>query len=146
MLLSQAAWRGGRSVALQDDHRRLGCLPKGLAAAALARGMDVFTGYGMSETCPILTIAHVPTAALPDADAQAAERDQDRLHHAAGRPAYRRRRDARCRARRQGNRRDRRPRPWLTQGYLHNPAASEELWAGGYLHTGDIGTIDRAAC
>ena len=32
--------------------------------------------------------------------------------------------------------------PWLTQGYLHNPAASDELWEGGYLHTGDIGSID----
>jgi fatty-acyl-CoA synthase len=35
--------------------------------------MDVFSGYGMSETCPILTIAHVRSA-LPDADAEAAER------------------------------------------------------------------------
>jgi len=32
--------------------------------------------------------------------------------------------------------------PWLTQGYLHNPDASAALWAGGYLHTGDIGNID----
>ncbi|KAG1167796.1 hypothetical protein G6F35_017622 [Rhizopus arrhizus] len=32
--------------------------------------------------------------------------------------------------------------PWLTEGYLHDPAASEALWAGGYLHTGDIGNID----
>jgi fatty-acyl-CoA synthase len=32
--------------------------------------------------------------------------------------------------------------PWLTQGYLDNPEASGELWAGGYLHTGDIGHID----
>ena len=32
--------------------------------------------------------------------------------------------------------------PWLTQGYLHNPEASEDLWAGSYLHTGDIGTLD----
>jgi fatty-acyl-CoA synthase len=32
--------------------------------------------------------------------------------------------------------------PWLTQGYLHDPANSEELWRGGYLHTKDIGTID----
>ena len=32
--------------------------------------------------------------------------------------------------------------PWLTQGYLHNPDASTALWAGGYLHTGDIGNID----
>ena len=32
--------------------------------------------------------------------------------------------------------------PWLTQGYLHDPANSEKLWDGGYLHTGDIGSID----
>jgi fatty-acyl-CoA synthase len=34
--------------------------------------------------------------------------------------------------------------PWLTQGYLHDPAASEQLWAGGYLHTQDIANIDPA--
>ena len=32
--------------------------------------------------------------------------------------------------------------PWLTQGYVDNPEASEQLWAGGYLHTNDIGIID----
>jgi len=32
--------------------------------------------------------------------------------------------------------------PWLTQGYFQNPSASEDLWAGGYLHTNDIGVID----
>ena len=32
--------------------------------------------------------------------------------------------------------------PWLTQGYFKNPEASETLWAGGYLHTNDIGSID----
>ncbi len=32
--------------------------------------------------------------------------------------------------------------PWLTQGYLNDPANSEDLWSGGYLHTNDIGTID----
>ena len=115
--------------------------PKGLAAAALARGMDVFTGYGMSETCPILTIAHVRDE-LPDADAEAAERirtgysiplvdlrtvDEEMLDvphdgKASGEIVVR--------------------APWLTQGYLHNPTASEDLWAGAYLHTGDIGVLD----
>ena len=33
--------------------------------------------------------------------------------------------------------------PWLTQGYLGEPARSEELWHGGWLHTGDIGAIDE---
>ena len=32
--------------------------------------------------------------------------------------------------------------PWLTMGYLNDPSASERLWAGGYLHTGDMGSID----
>jgi fatty-acyl-CoA synthase len=32
--------------------------------------------------------------------------------------------------------------PWLTQGYLGEPQRSEELWQGGWLHTGDVGVID----
>jgi fatty-acyl-CoA synthase len=31
--------------------------------------------------------------------------------------------------------------PWLTQGYLKERERSEELWRGGYLHTGDIGYV-----
>jgi fatty-acyl-CoA synthase len=34
--------------------------------------------------------------------------------------------------------------PWLTQGYLHDPARSNELWRGGYLHTGDLGYLDES--
>jgi fatty-acyl-CoA synthase len=33
--------------------------------------------------------------------------------------------------------------PWLTRGYLDDPQGSEELWRGGWLHTGDVGTICR---
>ncbi len=36
--------------------------------------------------------------------------------------------------------------PWLTMGYLNNPTASEDLWSGGSLHTGDIGVIDPKGC
>jgi fatty-acyl-CoA synthase len=32
--------------------------------------------------------------------------------------------------------------PWLTQGYVDDADASEQLWAGGYLHTSDIGVIE----
>jgi len=32
--------------------------------------------------------------------------------------------------------------PWLTQGYLNEPEKSAELWANGWMHTGDVGTID----
>ena len=140
MLLADKA---GADVDLSGCKMIIGgaAFPKGLAAAALARGMDVFSGYGMSETCPILTIAHVRSA-LPDVDAEAAERirtgypiplvdlrtvdgdmlDVSRDGKATGEIVVR--------------------TPWLTQGYLHNPVASEDLWAGGYLHTGDIGAID----
>jgi acyl-CoA synthetase (AMP-forming)/AMP-acid ligase II len=31
--------------------------------------------------------------------------------------------------------------PLLTNGYFNSPDASEQLWTGGYLHTGDIGMI-----
>ena len=33
--------------------------------------------------------------------------------------------------------------PWLTQGYTKEPTKSEELWAGGWLHTGDVANIDE---
>jgi fatty-acyl-CoA synthase len=32
--------------------------------------------------------------------------------------------------------------PWLTQGYLGETQRSEELWSGGWLHTGDVGLVD----
>src|SRR5258708_12852968 len=32
--------------------------------------------------------------------------------------------------------------PWLTQGYLNNPANSEHLWRGGSLHTDATGPTD----
>ena len=120
-------------------------LSQAQARAALARGIDAFTGYGMSETCPILSLAQLPTAALADSsDAQAALRAKTGIPlplvdlrvvnealeaqphdgQSVGEVVVR--------------------SPWLTQGYLHDPAASEALWQGGVLHTGDIGHIDAA--
>src|SRR5262249_48595825 len=34
-------------------------LPRALAQEAMQRGIDITTGYGMSETCPVLTLAHL---------------------------------------------------------------------------------------
>lgn len=117
-------------------------LPKALAQQALARGIDIFGGYGMSETCPLLTIAQIDAATLTDAgealslrtkagipvplvDLRIVDEDMHDVAHdgiATGEVVVR--------------------APWLTQGYLQNPDASAALWAGGYLHTGDLGTID----
>ena len=120
-----------------------GALPQGLAQAALDRGIDVFVGYGMSETCPVLSLAQLPPGAekldadeqlrlrcktgrpVPLVDLRVVDDNMDDLVHdgkATGEIVAR--------------------APWLTQGYLNNPEASEQLWAGGYLHTQDIANID----
>ena len=118
-------------------------LPKGLAKMALDKGIDIFGGYGMSETCPILSLAQLkPSMTELDADTEIEyrikaglpiqlvdlrivdEQMQDVPHDGktTGEVVVR--------------------APWLTQGYLNDPVNSEELWHGGYLHTKDIGTID----
>ncbi len=118
-------------------------LPASLARAALARGIDVFSGYGMSETGPMLTGAHVKSQhlggdferevayrttagiAAPMVDLRVVDENMaDVPHdgHAVGEIVAR--------------------APWLTTGYLNNPEASEALWGGGYMHTGDVASID----
>jgi fatty-acyl-CoA synthase len=120
-------------------------LPKGMARTALEQGIDIFTGYGMSETCPILTLAQLTPEMLErDLDEQLEIRTRtgrpiplvdlrvvdDEMHDVphdgdtTGEVVVR--------------------SPWLTQGYLKEPEKSEELWEGGYLHTEDIGYIDPA--
>ena len=34
-------------------------LPRGLAEAARARGINIYAGYGLSETCPVMTLADI---------------------------------------------------------------------------------------
>jgi len=116
-------------------------LHKALAKQAVAAGIDVCTGFGMSETGPIVAAAQVMTKDLGDpeqeldirvragitaplVDARLVGQDMKDLPHdgeTAGELVLR--------------------SPWLTQGYVDNPEASEALWAGGYLHTGDIAVI-----
>ncbi|EEA00701.1 AMP-dependent synthetase and ligase [Burkholderia sp. H160] len=120
-----------------------GALTHGLARAALERGIDIFAGYGMSETCPLLSLAQLP----PGAEALDAQ-EQLRLRCTTGRPVplvdLRIVNENMEEAAHDGSacgeivvR-----APWLTQGYLNNPEASVQLWSGGYLHTQDIATLD----
>ncbi len=118
-------------------------LSKGLCKAALERGINIFTGYGMSETCPVLTLATLKPhmlewssdeqivircrTGLPISGVQLEVVDPDGtpLPHdgkSTGEVVVR--------------------APWLTQGYVKDEEKSEELWSGGWLHTGDIGFID----
>ena len=105
-------------------------LPKGLAAAALERGIDVFAGYGMSETCPILTLARAGSAS--DAAAQVEARSRP-ASPSPGRDCARWMRICAISPGQPHRRRSAGARPWLTRGYLDNPEAGAALWAGGYL-------------
>ena len=118
-------------------------LSSGMCKTALDRGINIYTAYGMSETCPILTIANLKPHML-----KWKEEDQIRIRCRTGLPASNVQLEI---VDEEGN-----PvvhdgkavgevvarGPWLTQGYFKDPEKSEELWAGGWLHTGDIGFID----
>ena len=117
-------------------------LPRTLAKTLLDRGVDVVAGYGMSETGPMATVAAItPDIAdggpleltyrcragrpVPLVDVQIIDANGRPLPHdgiATGEVVMR--------------------SPWLTAGYLDNPAGTAALWEGGWLHTGDIGSID----
>ena len=117
-------------------------LPKMLALRAMARGIDIFTGYGMSETGPVLTLAHLKASMLsgvadeevnfrtktgrpiPLVDIRVVDSDMKDVAHdgkTSGEIIVR--------------------APWLTQGYYQNPTASEDLWHGGYMHTNDVANM-----
>ncbi|BAL24888.1 fatty acid--CoA ligase [Azoarcus sp. KH32C] len=117
-------------------------LPSALCKAAVERGIDVFAGYGMSETGPIVALAQIRDADAPaDLDAEV------RLRSLTGRPVpmieFRvvdsEMRDVPHDGQAQGEIVLR--APFLTQAYFKKPQASEELWAGGYLHTQDVAVV-----
>ena len=122
-------------------------LTRGLYEAANQRGMRLLAAYGMSETCPLISGAHINDELL-----QASEDERIAYRLKAGVPVVLV--DAAIQAPNgvflpadgvsQGELVLR--APWLTQGYAGNPEKSEELWVGGWLHTGDVATIDEMGC
>lgn len=124
-------------------------LTAGLAKTAIQNGIEVFAGYGMSETCPILTIAtsDQPDFPLPYSEAQLEELSV--LRTMTGKPAVlvdMQLWDAEGKALPQDGQSVGEVvvrTPWLTPTYTKNPDAGDALWAGGYLHTQDVGYITK---
>lgn len=118
-------------------------LAKALCSEAMARGMRVSAGYGMSETGPVVLKAAQRTSdqfedeaailaavtasgiPIPLVETRIVDEEMSPMPHDG-----RTRGELVVRA------------PWLTPCYTKNPEASEALWRGGWMHTQDIATID----
>ncbi|AEI77173.1 medium-chain-fatty-acid--CoA ligase AlkK [Cupriavidus necator N-1] len=117
-------------------------LPPALCEAALARGIDIFAGYGMSETGPIVSLAQIPPGCTPRDRAE-----EVRMRCSTGRPVtlvdYRIVSEDMQDLPRDGKSRGEivLRAPFLTKGYFGKPQASEDLWSGGFLHTQDVAVM-----
>ena len=119
-------------------------LTKGLALSAMEKGIEIYASYGMSETCPLVSRANLkywmlnkPKEELVDTliktglpapfvymrlfDPMGREVPHDGV--STGEVCVR--------------------TPWLTEGYHNDPERTKDLWIDGWLHTGDIGYIDK---
>lgn len=118
--------------------------PRGLCKAAWERGIKATTGYGMSETCPVLTLAQFKPH-MRDMDTESIVEyatktgfpiplvklrivNQDMQDLPPGKNNLG---EIVVRA------------PWLTKGYYKSEEASKELWRGGWLHTQDVAYMDE---
>ncbi|AYC31761.1 fatty acid--CoA ligase [Pseudomonas cavernae] len=118
-------------------------LNRSLYDLAKSRGIQLTAAYGMSETCPLISCGYLNEqlqagsedertsyrikAGIPVPLVEAAIMDD----HGQFLPA-----DGES----QGELVLR--APWLTAGYFREPEKGAELWQGGWMHTGDVATLD----
>ena len=120
-------------------------LPRSVALEALKRNIDVFVGYGMSETCPVLLLSQ-----LSEKDLELSIEEQADLRCRTGRPIGLTQirvvdtegKDVPCDDKTPGEIIVR--APYLTQGYLKDHVHSEKLWEGGWMHTNDVACVDKS--
>jgi fatty-acyl-CoA synthase len=120
-------------------------LTKGVALEARKLGIKVTGGYGLSESCPLLTIANLKPfmeeewdedrqldwmvktgfvmplvkIRVVGPDGQDVARDGTETGEIVVRA------------------------PWLTPSYYKDPKRTEELWDRGWMHTGDVANVDE---
>jgi len=120
-------------------------LSAGLALSAQKHGITVYTGYGMSETCPVISLSTPKTMELekitddalldiiiktglpiPLVEFEIVDVEGTPAPHdgaSVGEVIFR--------------------APWLTNDYFKAPDKTKELWRNGWLYSGDVGTIDE---
>ncbi|MDI9244796.1 fatty acid--CoA ligase [Marinobacter sp. CHS3-4] len=134
-----------KTADLSNWHVLIGgsALTRGLCDAAAGLGIKMYTGYGMSETCPLLSTTYLKPedlelpldqqtskriktgVAVPMVQLEVVDPDGNPVPHdgeAKGEVVAR--------------------SPWLTQSYFKEPEKGEELWQGGWLHTGDVASME----
>jgi len=117
-------------------------LNEGLARKAREYGITLIGGYGLSETCPVLTVAYynslvenldpetkfqkqitagvpMPFVRIKIVDPEGREVPRGKIGEIVVRA------------------------PWVTREYFKDPERTAKLWKGGWLHTGDLGYIDE---
>jgi len=118
-------------------------LNEGLAKTAESLGMSLVTGYGMSETGPILTLANYTNDIIGFS-----EEKKEEYRRKTGVPVPM----VNLRVVDHGKDIERNDKeigeiivqsPWLTAGYLNDPVKTAKLWIDGWLHTGDLATMDK---
>ncbi|KAA0929159.1 fatty acid--CoA ligase [Psychrobacter sp. ANT_H56B] len=141
MLIKEMATRGRKfnGLKLSVGGSKLN---EALAEAAIESGIEFISGFGMSESCPVLarmafgdqTSAMTTTEQINyrclsgspimlvsmelwDANGKSLPMDGESTGELVVRA------------------------PWLTQSYFKNPDAGDELWRGGWMHTQDIACI-----
>ncbi len=118
-------------------------LNRTLYEIAKSRGIQLTAAYGMSETGPLISCAHLNEelmagsdderttyrikAGVPGPLVEAAIIDDDGNFLPADGESQG---ELVLRA------------PWLSEGYFREPEKGAQLWAGGWQHTGDVATLD----
>jgi fatty-acyl-CoA synthase len=119
-------------------------LTKSLASKAMERNITIMSGYGLSETAPVLTLATIKPGkgemnleeklelltrtGFPVPLVQAKVVDENMNEKPRGKSNIG---EIVVRA------------PWLTNGYFKVEEKSKELWKDGWMHTGDIAFRDE---
>lgn len=134
-----------KSADLSNWHVLIGgsALTESLCNTGAELGIRMYTGYGMSETGPLLTTTHLQPddlelplgqqtgkrvktgVAVPLVDIQIVDPEGKPLPHDSVTKG-----EVVARA------------PWLTQSYFKEPEKGNDLWEGGWLHTGDVASMD----